>query len=183
MGTSRWLLPFTYGVDTRAIDLAVDLAERAGAVLVPVSLISVPSERRLRGARLEHIQQSKDFLEAVRWKADRYHVAIERHEIFTADVMQSIRLLVADLRCDAIMLVTTGDREVLLQANELKRLLESPAAPLLIIRMSIPPENAQPRTGIGRFLSRLRHLWEAGKQQSHEGEEPLWIRMERCPLQ
>jgi len=61
MKTSRWLLPFTFGVDMRAIDYAVSLAGSAGATLVPVSLISAPA----KGARLEHIQQSKDFLEAV----------------------------------------------------------------------------------------------------------------------
>jgi hypothetical protein len=60
----RWLLPFTYGVDMRAIDYLVSLAENNGATLIPVSLISVPNHSRSGGARLEHIQQSKDFLEA-----------------------------------------------------------------------------------------------------------------------
>ncbi|MGH2493806.1 MAG: potassium-transporting ATPase subunit KdpA, partial [Ktedonobacteraceae bacterium] len=86
MKTSRWLLPFTYGVDIRAIDYAVRLAGSAGATVVPVSLVSTPS----KGARLEHIQQSKDFLEAVQHKAARHSVAIERYEVFTQDVLQSI---------------------------------------------------------------------------------------------
>jgi len=64
MNTPRWLLPFTYGVDMRALDAVVGLAGSARATLVPVSLISVPHEGRSRGARLEHIQQSKDFLKS-----------------------------------------------------------------------------------------------------------------------
>lgn len=59
-------LPFTFGVDMGGIDCAVSLAESAGATLVPVSLIPAPPE----GARLELIQQSKDFLEAVQNKAE-----------------------------------------------------------------------------------------------------------------
>ena len=58
----RWFIPFTNGVDMRAIDYLVSLAENNGAKLIPVSLISVPNELRSGGARLEHIQQSKDFL-------------------------------------------------------------------------------------------------------------------------
>ena len=69
MYAPRWLLPFTYGVDMRAIDAVVRFAQSAGATLVPVSLILVPHERRAREARLEHIQQSKGFLEAVQHKA------------------------------------------------------------------------------------------------------------------
>src|SRR5207248_5017010 len=71
METRRCLLPFTHGVNMQAIDYAVSLAGSSGATLVAVSLVSVPQAPRPRGARLEHIQQSKDFLEAVKWKATR----------------------------------------------------------------------------------------------------------------
>src|SRR6266566_2500667 len=89
----RWLLPFTHGVDMRAIDYLVSLAGNNGATLIPVSLVSVPNEGRSRGARLEHIQQSKDFLEAVKYKAARYGVPVERFEVFTADIVQSINIV------------------------------------------------------------------------------------------
>jgi hypothetical protein len=42
MEEARWLLPFTFGVDMKAIDLAIDLAAYAGAMLIAVSLISEP---------------------------------------------------------------------------------------------------------------------------------------------
>jgi hypothetical protein len=164
MEAPRWLLPFTYGVDMRAIDHVVSLAESAGATLVAVSLISTPHQPGSRGPRLEHIQQSKDFLEAVKWKASRYGISVERHEVFTTDVMQSIGLLTGEMHCAGIILVTSSEREALLQAHEVKQLLINPPAPLVIIRLSPDPAQIQmPHLGI-RFLSWLRRLW--GQQNS-----------------
>src|SRR6266550_2895126 len=118
----RWLLPFTYGVDMRAIDYLVSLAKNNGAMLIPVSLVSVPYNSRSRGARLEHIQQSKDFLEAVKYKAARFQVPVERYEVFTSDAIQSITMLVHDLHCDGIVMVAIEQKEVFLLNHELKQL-------------------------------------------------------------
>src|SRR5438067_13861187 len=106
MKTLRWLLPFMHGVDMRAIDSVVNLAASTGATLVAVSLISVPDKPGSRGARLEHIQQSKDFLEAVKWKAARYSVPVERYEVFTGIVLQSLTLLLRDQECAGVALLT-----------------------------------------------------------------------------
>jgi len=155
----RWLLPFTHGVDMRAIDYVVRLAESRGATLVPVSLVSVPSGPRSRGARLEHIQQSKDFLEAVKYKAARLQVPVERYEVFTGDVIQSITALVYDLHCDGIVMVAIENKEVLLRAHELKRLLTDPPMTLMLIRLPAHPQKAQASfLGVG-FLSWLHRLW------------------------
>ena len=54
----RWLLPFTYGIDHRAIETVVCLANTGGATLVPVALI-FSSGRRSSGTCLEDIQQAK----------------------------------------------------------------------------------------------------------------------------
>ncbi len=62
--TTRFLLPFTYGVEMDTIEAAVLLAASHHATHVPFSLILTPQTRG-KGVRLEHIQQSKDFLEAV----------------------------------------------------------------------------------------------------------------------
>jgi hypothetical protein len=134
MRTPRWLFPFTYGVDMRAIEYVIRLAESAGATLVPVSLVSAPPE----GARLEHIQQSKDFLEAVQYKAERFQVPLERYEAFTADALQSITTLVRERHCDGIVLVTSGGHTRLMQDEEAKRLLIKPPAALVIIRLPAP---------------------------------------------
>lgn len=176
MEAQRWLLPFTHGVDMRAIDYVVRLAESAGATLVAVSLVSSPRKPGSRGARLEHIQQSKDFLEVVKWKAARYEVPVERHEVFTADVMQSITMLTSEMHCDGIILVTDREREALLQAHEVKRLLIEPPVSLVLIRLSAnPAQTPVPHLGT-RFLSWLQKLW--GQQDGLAVEEPLWIRRE-----
>src|SRR5438874_1926683 len=71
--TTRLLLPFTHGVEMDTIEAAVLLAASHHAALVPLSLILAPQTRG-KGVRLEHVQQSKDFLEAVQHKAFRHDV-------------------------------------------------------------------------------------------------------------
>ncbi len=159
MNTQRWLLPFTWGVDMDAIESAVHLAQSAGATLVAVSLVSVPHKPSSRGARLEHIQQSKDFLEAIKWEAARHAVPVERYEDFSADVLQSITSLIHELHCEGIILVTSGGKTLLLQDHEVKHLLIEPPALLVLIRLSLPPEQTQkPHLG-SHFLWWLRGLW------------------------
>jgi hypothetical protein len=183
MEAPRWLLPFTFGVDMRAIDYAVSLAESAGATLVPVALVSTPS----KGARLEHIQQSKDFLETVQHKAARYQVPVERYEVFTQNMLQSIRTLVTELPCHSIILVTGGEQSRLMQDEEVKRLLVEPPAPLVLIRL--PGQSgykSEPHLW-ARFVSWLRGLRGLQEQQqstwqvedTQAVEEPLWIRTEQ----
>jgi hypothetical protein len=156
---SRWLLPFTYGLDMRALDYLVSLAENNRATLIPVSLVSVPKDSQSGGARLEHIQQPKDFLEAVKYKAARLQVSTERYEVFTSDVIQSITTLVHDLHCDGIVMVAIEKKEVLLRAHEMKRLLLEPPASLVLIRLPAHSQEARAFYLGARFLSRLRRLW------------------------
>ena len=179
MKTPRWLLPFTHGVDTAAIEYAVRLAESAGATLVPVSLISAPP----KGARLEHIQQSKDFLEAVQHKAERFQVPVERYEVLTADVIQSLTTLVHERRCEGIVLVTGGEHSRLLRDEEVKHLLIKPPAALVLIRLSAPIGLA-PAPGL---QARIFSWWRGRLRQRDcsfqpqgvpDVEEPLWIRTE-----
>ena len=73
MMTTRLLLPFVHGVDKYAIEQALRFAKSHAATLVPLVLIREPEERR-KGVRLEHIQQSRDFLETVKHKASRYRL-------------------------------------------------------------------------------------------------------------
>ena len=181
MNAPRWLLPFTHGVDMGAIDSVVRFAQSAGATLVPVSLIVVPHERGSRGARLEHIQQSKDFLEAVQFKAARLQVPVERYEVFTGDLLRSIALLVQDLHCDSVVLVTAEKQDILLRASELKGLLMEPPASLMLMRL--PARSGRTQTPINRFLPWLRRLWghrdDARPMPDAPGvEEPGWISME-----
>jgi CheY-like chemotaxis protein len=182
MKTPRWLLPFSHAVDMRAIECVVHMAESAGATLVAVSLISAPP----KGARLEHIQQSQDFLEAVRHKAERFEVPLERYEAFTADVQQSLTTLVYERRCDGIVLVTGGEHSRLLRVEEVKHLLIQPPAALVLMRLSAP-EGMTPALSLSaRFFAWWRGLLgrqdAAGQAREKEAptvEEPLWIRTEQ----
>lgn len=186
MKSVRWLLPFTSGMDMGAIDSLVHLAASAGATLVAVSLITIPSERRSHGVRLEYIQQSKDFLEAVTWVAARYHVPIERHEVTTADALLHVRLLTHELDCGSIALASRREREVLLHAQELKHLLEDPPARLLLIRIA---GETKPHF-IDRMIARNR-LWLHKRMGLYDEtsawhdlldrEELLWVRTEAFP--
>lgn len=165
----------------RAIDFAVRLAENARATLIPVSLISTPT----RGVRLEHIQQSKDFLEAVKYKAARLHVPLERYEVFTPNVQQSLTTLVRERLCDGIVLVTDGERARLMRDEEVKQLLLEPPVSLVLIRLSHRSgELADSRSSAG-FLAQLRGRWQSRKaatltamQDEVADEEPLWVRTE-----
>ena len=139
----------------QAIDAVVSLAESAGTMLVALSLVTVPEARRSRGARLEDIQQSKDFLEAVKWKASRHQVQVEDHEVFTEDVLGSIATLMHDLGCDNMILVSNGKYDMLLHAHELKHLLIEPPGSFILLRLPPPPE--RPHLG-ARFLSWLRQF-------------------------
>ena len=181
METPRWLLPFTHGVDTAAIECVVRMAESAGARLVAVSLISNPT----KGARLEHIQQSKDFLEAVQQKTARYQVPVERYEVFTRDVLQSLTTLVYERRCEGIVLVAGGERGCFLWDEEVKHLLTKAPAALVLVRLSPPTSLSASQRLVARCLSWWRGLWgwqDASEAQDGETtslEEPLWIRTER----
>ncbi|HEX4207390.1 MAG TPA: hypothetical protein VHZ51_24960 [Ktedonobacteraceae bacterium] len=183
MKTSRWLLPFTFGVNMAALDSVVRLAASAGATLVPVSLICAPH----KGARLEHIQQSKDFLEAVQNKAALYHVPVECYEVFTVDVFQSLRMLVHDMHCGGIVLVTGGVHPHLLRDEEVERLLVEPPAALVLIRLPTHSRLMSAPHPRARFRSWLHSCWgpqdSAGQEQDAPVvEEPLWIRTEQRHL-
>lgn len=154
MQVVRWLLPFTDEIDMQAIDYAIRLVKESGATLVAASLLVVPDAYSGKGARLEHIQQSKDFLEVVQWKAARYEVPVECYEVFTANALQSITALAHDQRCDRIFLVTAPDRDVLLSVHTVKHLLVEAPVSLVLLRLS-----ARSRSRIPRLLDRLRHFW------------------------
>ena len=89
------------------IEAVVLLAASHHAPLVPLFLILTPQTRG-KGVCLEHIQQSKDFLEAVRRKVFWHHVPLERFEMYSGARVQRLFVLVDQLGCDGILLVLHG---------------------------------------------------------------------------
>jgi hypothetical protein len=143
MKEDRWLLPFTFGVDVHTIDFVLRSAKECGAVVVAASLIVIPKMRQVQGPRLEYIQQSKDFLEVVRWKAEKHQVSVELHEVWTADLHERIKRLVLDLHCSSIVVVTNGKGGVLLDVEEIKKLLVGDmSASLVLIRIPASEQRA-----------------------------------------
>lgn len=166
MQTKRWLLPCTHAVDLQAIDVALRVAEQSAATLVALALVAPFQERWEQSEqhaprnspqrRLEQLQKSQDFLEAVRWKAQYYQVVVEYHQILTRDVSASIAAQCQELSCQSIILMRQSTRETLLSAQSVKHLLLQPPVALLIL--TLPTGKGQG----GRFLRVLHHffIWQ-----------------------
>jgi hypothetical protein len=175
--TRRWLLPFTSGVDLPTIASALRLAETGGATLVAVSFIATPGEH---GARLELIQQSKDFLEAIRHKALRLSIPIECYEVFTSDVLESIAIQIRDLACDSLVLASRGEKALLLRTQEMQQLVLRPPASLVLLRFDSSAPSGS-RSGLRTRL--LSWVQQRGKQPEPPPSEPssLGFVRERTP--
>jgi len=126
-------------------------------------LIYVPGQHHAKGARLEYIQQSKDFLEAVKFKAARYAVPIERLEVFTSDIVQSINLVASEMACDGILLFLGRNNGILLHVNEIKRLVEMPTCKLYIMHLQ-----TEERESISQLLRQRFSQWLNGRRKKHE---------------
>lgn len=150
----RLLLPFTFGVEMDALETLVLFASNQHATLIPLSLISLPSTKRT-GVRLELIQQSKDFLEAVSQEAARQQVPLEPGEVSTHNATHSILLSVEQLHADAILLVIRGTHGSLLDMEVIEQLIERRPCVLLVV--SLPPKKRDRWTA--RVRRRCARVW------------------------
>ena len=149
------------------IEAAVLLAASHHATLVPLSLVPVPQARG-KGARLEHIQQSKDFLEATQQKALRHSVPLERFEAFTGDAVQSIATLVQQLACDGMILALRGRNGSLLSLKMIERIMAISPGPLYLIYL---PSNEP------SWMSRLRERFSR-RQPGHRRSADKHIQLQ-----
>ena len=172
MKTTRLLLPFVHGVDKFAIEQAILLAKSHQATLVPLVLIYVPEERRTKGVRLEHVQQSLDFLETVKQKSDWYAVSIERLEVLTSHIVHSINLVANEMECDGILLFVSQKGGILLPAIEIKHLMEMPACKLYVTRLPTIERVSFAQALRQRFSHRL-HGRSERKEEPMQAQEYL----------
>jgi hypothetical protein len=166
VSTSRLLLPFTFGVDVFALEYAVLLAKNCNATLVPLSLIPSPRQagaKRSGGARLEHIQQSKDFLEAVRYKAEKHCVPVSPIEAYTADSVQHIKLLSQEMDCEGIILFVRDGKGVLLNTYESKHIITDAPGKLYLIRLQA---NEGRKLLLTTVMDVLRWPWRRKRRQN-----------------
>ncbi len=152
MQRSRLLLPFIHGIDTLALDYAVQLAASRGAVLVALSLIAAPGAKLARGARLEAIQQSQDFLVAVRQKAACLGVPLEVCEVYSADPVASIKVALQQQDCDGTLFFLRDGEGVLLETSAIKRLTVEVAATHSVVHL---PSSARSAHTLKRRLALL----------------------------
>ena len=68
-------------------------------------------------------------------------------------------MLMYDLSCDCIVLVSSEKKDALLPAHELKQLLERPPTSLVLIRLPVQAERTQIQHLGPWFVSWLRRLW------------------------
>ena len=162
--TTRLLLPFMHGVEMDTIEAAVLLAASHQATLVSLSLIAVPQGK---GPRLEYIQQSKDFLGAVRHKAVQHQVPLEYFEVFTSNMVQSMLALVDQLGCNGILLVLRGRNGSLLSAEMIGELMAMRPCPLYLIYLP-----SKEFSWVSRLRKRFSHWWPGHHQLADEQVQP-----------
>ncbi len=162
--TNQWLLPFTFGIDMQALDAALALAQKGSATLVALSLIAVPAGKRSRGVRLENIQQSQDFLETVKYRAARFAIPVERHEVYTENVLESLETLPHKLGCEGVILLSRGEQALLLNSQEMQHMLFIVPVPLVLISLSGQSE----RNWLSHMMTRF-----ASWLQKHTGKTEL----------
>jgi hypothetical protein len=138
MKLSRILFPFTHGIDMQAVEAAVGAAYNQQAILVLLSLIPLPPHQPSRGARLEHIQQSKDILKVVARVAKRYHVPLETQEVFTRDIVGCIAACMSTRQYDYVIIVLRGQKSVLMHTPDVRQLIKNCDMPFLFIHL--PPK-------------------------------------------
>lgn len=117
------LLPFTHGIDREAIDQALVMAENLSACLVCVAFIPCSPDQR-KGIRLERIQQAKDFLEYMHYRARQAGVALQRMELHVPNLEKSILHLSQEMDNAPILLFTRQERGILLELSTIRSVTE-----------------------------------------------------------
>lgn len=160
MKEARWLLPFTDGLGTCAIDCALRQAKHCGATIVAVSLCTAAPQKQ---TSLERNTQARVFLKVVQRAAEKYQVSVERYQVFTSDVVRSISMLTSDLQCTGIVVVIGEKQGVLLSNQELRHLLlHEQSSSLVLIRLPVQKE----KTSALNLAAKI-FLW------FHRGQNPL----------
>jgi hypothetical protein len=167
MKTTRFLLPFVHGVDKFAIEQAVLLTKSHNATLVPLVLFYLPEERRKKGVRLEYLQQSMDFLETVKQKADKHALKIEKLEVFTSDVVQSINLVASEMECNGILFFVSKKGGILLHIEHMKAVMEMPVCKIYITHLP----TVEAKSYVQALYLRFSH-WLVGKNEKRLDQVP-----------
>jgi hypothetical protein len=165
------LLPFTQDIDLDALEYAVQLARGCQATLIPLALIPLSEEQWAEGPRLEAIEQANDFLEAVKYIAERAKVVVEPHEMYTRDVVRSLSVFAQEMMCEGILLFLQQGTTVLLPPEVMRRLLKRAPCTLGIVRLQPANKTGPVRRlltwGYDQLRRRLGHWEQAHSLPGH----------------
>ncbi|GAC1427002.1 MAG: hypothetical protein PVS3B3_05850 [Ktedonobacteraceae bacterium] len=133
MEQKRFLLPFTYDVDVKALHFVLQLAKIYNATLVALALIPLSEQQRPEDVRLEYLEQVQDFLAVLHTQAAIHSVKVEEHELYTHDVLESIHCYTQYLYCERVLLSYEGEKTHFLHAHEAQQLRVKHTLPLHIL--------------------------------------------------
>jgi len=132
------LLPFVHGIDAPALSCALAFAQERDASLLLVSLVPSRNGSKKRVVRAESIAQAYDFFELMNHKAIRAGVPIKQTHISTQQVARSVQALAQEMACTGILLFVRNGAGVLLETEDVKRLIEQPVKPIYLFRLTAP---------------------------------------------
>lgn len=166
MKSTRLLLPFTQDIDLDALRYALQLARSCQATLIPLALIPLPQEQWAEGPRLEAIEQANDFLEAVKYIAERIGVELEPYEMSTRDVVRSLSVFAQEMMCEAILLFLHHGTTVLLPPEVVHGLQDQAPCTLCLVRLQPMDRTGPVQTLLKWGSDRLRN-WRGRKEKVH----------------
>ncbi len=121
----RLLLPFTHGIDEKAIDNVLRFAKASNVTLVALALMSAPDQSYREQLRPEHIEQATDFLETIAARATMYGITVEQHEAFTLDVPNTILATLKETESQGILLIMKEQTACLLAPEAVTQLQQN----------------------------------------------------------
>lgn len=121
----RLLLPFTHGIDEKAIDNVLRFAKASDVTLVALALMSAPDQSYREQLRPEHVEQATDFLETIAARATMYGITVEQHEAFTLDVPGTILATLRETESQGILLIIKEQTACLLEPEAVTRLQQN----------------------------------------------------------
>jgi hypothetical protein len=125
------LLPFVHGIDGTALSCALGFARQADATLLLVSFIRLNG----RNVRAEALAQRQDFFELMTHKAAYAGVRIECMPVSTQQVGKCIQMLAQEMVCAGTLLFVRNGKGVLLETEDIKKVLERPDQPVYLFRL------------------------------------------------
>jgi hypothetical protein len=131
MEKARILLPFVHGIDGAALSCALGFARQADATLLLVSFIRLSGRR----VRAEAFAQRQDFFELMTHKAAYAGVKIECMPVSTEQVARCIQMLAQEMACAGTLLFVRNGQGVLLETEDIKKILEQPDQPVYLFRL------------------------------------------------